>query len=106
MGRQVSDSKDSHFGPNYGNRSCRRDFGIGDEIVLSGICKKVDDARKAAGLKKEQILLISFDANAIKDFNSKYKGYKSLWLYSVRFENGKYIPTSDEAVKSAGKLAP
>ena len=66
--------------------------------------RKVDDARKAAGLKKEQILLISFDANAIKDFNSKYKGYKSLWLYSVRFENGKYIPTSDEAVKKCREI--
>ena len=66
--------------------------------------KKVDEAREAAGLEKEQVLLISFNAEAIKSFNARYKGYKSLWLYSVRFENGKYIPTPEEAVKKCREI--
>lgn len=66
--------------------------------------KKVDDARKAAGLEKDQILLIAFSSAAIKDFNMRYKGYKSLWLYSLKFENGKYIPTPEEAVRKCKEI--
>ena len=35
--------------------------------------KKLDDARQKAGLRKDQILIIAFNADYLKDFNSKYR---------------------------------
>ena len=60
--------------------------------------KKVDDARKSIGLRKDQVIIIAFDANVIKSFNSKIKGYKTLWLYALEMQNGKLNYTPEEAI--------
>ncbi len=66
--------------------------------------QKVDDARKEAGLSKDQILLISFSAKAIKEFNSNIDGYKSLWLYSLKMKDGKINITPADAIAKCKEI--
>ena len=66
--------------------------------------KKIDDARQKAGLRKDQILIIAFNADYLKDFNSKYKGYKTLWLYALKMKNGKLNFTPQEAIAKCKEI--
>ena len=66
--------------------------------------KKLDDARQKAGLRKEQIIIIAFNENHIKDFNSKFKGYKTLWLYALKKNNGKLNFTPAEAIAKCKEI--
>lgn len=66
--------------------------------------KKVDDARQKAGLRKEQVIIIAFNADYLKDFNSKYKGYKTLWLYALKMKDGKINYTPEEAIAKCKEI--
>lgn len=66
--------------------------------------ENVEKARKETGLKKEQILLISFYKKAIKSFNAQVKGYKSLWLYKLEMKNGKLNVSPAEAIATCKEI--
>lgn len=44
---------------------------------------KVEAARKKAGLKRENIIVTSFDSSVVKDFKSKYPDYETMLIFWV-----------------------
>ena len=66
--------------------------------------KKVDDARKAAGIPVKNIILISFNADALADFKKQFGEYKTLWLYALKNKNGKLNFTPQEAIAKCREI--
>jgi len=66
--------------------------------------KKVDDARKAAGIPVKNVILISFNAEALRDFKRQFGEYKTLWLYALKNKNGKLNYTPQEAIAKCREI--
>lgn len=70
-----------------------------------GFFEKLESARKSAGLEESQVVLISFNFDALKDAKKRNPRYKCYFLYSAKSENGRLLPTPSEIaakVRSAG----
>ena len=69
-----------------------------------GFFEKLEAERKAAGIGEEQISLIAFDFNALKDAKARNPRYKCYFLYNTKKVGDKITPSADEIadrVKSA-----
>ena len=69
-----------------------------------GFFEKLEAERKAAGISEEQISLIAFDFNALKDAKARNPRYKCYFLYNTKKVGEKITPSADEIaarVKSA-----
>ena len=69
-----------------------------------GFFEKLEVERKAAGIGEEQISLIAFDFNALKDAKARNPRYKCYFLYNTKKVGDKITPSADEIadrVKSA-----
>lgn len=69
-----------------------------------GFFEKLEAERKAAGIGEEQISLIAFDFNALKDAKARNPRYKCYFLYNTKKVGEKITPSADEIadrVKSA-----
>lgn len=61
----------------------------------------LDSARKEAGLRKDQIILIDFKAENLADFSKKIDGYRALWLCKLKQKNGKVTPDIATIIQTA-----
>ena len=65
----------------------------------SEYAKKLDEAVKAAGLEKSQILIIAFNKKSLADIKKKSPEYKCLWLSARKKDkDGCVSPSADDVV--------
>jgi|GEM_PF-2488118 len=64
----------------------------------------VEAARTQAGLSKDQILLIAFNAESLADFARQVPGYRALWLCKLKMKNGKVTPDLKTIIDTAKGL--
>lgn len=66
---------------------------VDDPAIIPAMMKEVD----AAGVPREQIVMISFIKSIVKQFKVEYPEVKALWLTSFgKDDNGKYHPDFEE----------
>mgnify|MGYP002542828508 CR=1 FL=1 len=61
-----------------------------------------DKARKQAGLDESQVIIISFNENALADFKSKFPKYRTRYLTSS-FDKGKNLIPAEMIIEKAKK---
>ncbi len=66
--------------------------------------EEIELARKACGLDKSQIVVISFNKNALADFTGKNSGYEVFLLHTLKIKNNKVRPTPAELIAAARKV--
>ena len=75
------------------------------EIKLygEGFADKFDAAVRAAGLSEMNILVTSFDDNAVADFKRRYPGYDTLWL-GAWLESAEGVANLEKAIARAKEI--
>ncbi len=66
--------------------------------------EEIERLRKQCGLKKNQIVIISFNKKALADFTSKCSGYQVYLLHSLKNKNGIVKPTAEDLIAAARKV--
>ena len=69
-----------------------------------GYAEKVEAARKKAGLGKDRLVLIAFNADYLKDAYKKVGASAAYWLYYMRSKDGKLSPDAETAIKKCREI--
>ncbi len=84
-----------------GNREYYVEVKIDDEEILHAMVRELD----AAGIKPEQVTMISFHANMVKRFKELYPERKSLFLISFQTsQDGTWTPTAEQLIAQLTEL--
>jgi glycerophosphoryl diester phosphodiesterase len=84
------------FGTIPGHKKVYVEIKCGIEIIPA-LLKQIDESQ----LKSEQIVMISFNQNVIRELKNKAPQYKAFWLYSFKKENtGKTTPSLETVMNA------